>query len=301
MKKALILHPTDFSDCAQRAGEQAVRLAEILPGRIHLLHKVIYPAPEAPRDILRQLQDVKSLETLLQDYLEGPQGRARERLERAAEEIRSRGIEVETSIEPSRDPFEAITLRAAALHADLIVMGTHGRTGAEKVLIGSVAEKVLRQAPCDVMTVRADSAIFGAQDAFGRILVPVDFSDYSQRAVVAARRMISAVGGDLVLLHVVEPVHAAFHPGGFLSRLESDPELAERYRTALEGMRDTSPGQVLLVEGNVGAKILEVREQVGAKLVVMGTRGLSGLKRFLRGSVAEKIARFCEVPLLTVK
>lgn len=301
MRKALILHPTDFSDCAERALQQAVRLARLLPAKIHLLHKVIYPAPQTPSDILSHLKDVQSIDAILDQCIEAPGRQARERVDRMEEEVRRQDVEVETSLELSRDPAEAIMDRVAAIRPDLIVMGTHGRTGAEKVLIGSVAEKVLRHAACDVMTLRADSVVFGGGDAFGVILVPVDFSDYSARAVVAARRLISAVGGTVLLLHVVELQHAPFHPGGFVSRLEVDPSLGDRYRSALEGMRDGTPGEVLVTEGNVAAKILEVREQIQAKLVVMGTRGASGLKHFLRGSVAEKIARFCEAPLLTVK
>jgi len=301
MKKAVILHPTDFSDCAERALQQAVRLAQLLPAKLHLLHKVVYPAPQTPSEILSHLKDAQSIEAILEQSVEAPGREAGERLSRMADEVRQQDVEVETHIELSRDPFEAIMERVAEIRPDLIVMGTHGRTGAEKVLMGSVAERVLRHAPCDVMTLRADSAVFGGEDAFGPILVPVDFSDYSARAVVAARRLLAAVGGKICLLHVLEPVHAPFQPGGFVSRLDADPSLTDKYRTALEGMLDGTPGKVLVAEGNVAAKILEVRQQTEAKLVVMGTRGLSGLKHFLRGSVAEKVTRFCEVPVLTVK
>lgn len=301
MKKAIILHPTDFSDCAERALQQAVCLARLLPAKLHLLHKVVYPAPQTPADILSHLKDARSIEAILEQSIDAPGRQARERLNRMVEEVRMQDVEVDAFIEASRDPFEAIMDRVAEIQPDLIVMGTHGRTGAEKVLIGSVAEKVLRHAPCDVMTLRADSAVFGGEDAFGPILVPVDFSDYSARAVVAARRLLTAVGGSVCLLHVVEPVHAPFQPGGFVSRLKADPSLADKYRTALEGMRDGTTGKVMVAEGNVAGRILEVRQHTQAKLVVMGTRGLSGLKHFLRGSVAEKVTRFCEVPVLTVK
>ena len=184
------------------------------------------------------------------------------------------------------------------LHPDLIVIGG---TGVSKLLMDSVAEKILRHASGNVMTLRADSSIAGEDGSFGRVLVPVDFSDYSQRALALARQLIAEVGGSLHLVHVVEPSHTPFRIREPTSRLLADPGLASKYEVALDSMRGESPGGVRVTEGHVAAQIFAIREDLEASLLVMGTRGLSGLKHFLMGSVTEKIVRFCEVPVLVVK
>ena len=80
---------------------------------------------------------------------------------------------------------DAIVEAAAKRHADLIVMGTHGRRGLSRVLLGSNAERVLRQAPCHVLTVRADAAVPAGLE-FRKLLVPVDFSECSRQALDSA-------------------------------------------------------------------------------------------------------------------
>ena len=296
-----ILHPTDFSSCAKRALEQAAELARMFEARLHLFHKVVYPLPVVPPEMVRQLEDSERVERLLKESLERPELEARRKLDSRVETLRGMGLEVTASLEKSGSPFEALLENVEKIRPDLIVMGTHGREGLEKVLVGSVTEKILRHGTTNVMTVAASASVADGRHGFGTVLVPVDFSDYSQRAVVAARWLVSRGGGSLCLLHVIEPVHSPFHPGKLVSPTKVDPALAGRYETALEGVLGDSPGEVLVVEGNVPAKILQLREKVGASLVVMGTRGLSGVKHLLMGSVTQKIIPFCEVPVMVVR
>jgi nucleotide-binding universal stress UspA family protein len=261
----------------------------------------VYPAPFAPADILDHVEDQASIERVLRQYLEAPEAEARRELTGRADELRKGGLEVECSVGLSLGAYEAIMNKIEELRPDLIVMGTHGRTGVSKLLMGSVAEKILRHAPCNVMTLRADSSIAGEENGFGRVLVPVDFSDYSQRALRVARQLIAEAGGTLHLVHVVEPSHSPFRTGEPTSRLLEDPTLASKYKVALDSMLGMSPGGIRVTEGHVAAQILVVRDSLDASLVVMGTRGLSGLKHFVLGSVTEKMVRFCEVPVLVVK
>jgi nucleotide-binding universal stress UspA family protein len=210
-------------------------------------------------------------------------------------------VRVATSIEESLDPQEAIVRKATEWKADLIVMGTHGRRGLDKLLMGSVASSVLHRARHDVMLVRADSELFAEGPDAGPILVPVDFSDHSQRALGLARLVADRYKGRVHLIHVVELLHTPLTPGGLSSRFEESPELKEKYEEALLEMLKDTPGEVTVAEGTVAGEILWWREKLGARLVVMGSRGLSSLKYLFLGSVAEKVARFSEVPVIVVK
>lgn len=301
MKLDLILHPTDFSESARRALEQAILFGRTFGARLHLLHKVVYPSPFVPRQVMEHPEDADRLEGLMKEYVEAAGAKARQDLDALSAETRSRAVEVTDSLITSGDPQDAILEHARKQGPDLIVMGTHGRTGAARLLIGSVAEQVLRHAPCQVMTLRAESAVAGAEGGLGPVLVPVDFSDFSQRALATARFLAERSRGALLLLHVVEPLHSPFHAGGFLSRLANDPSLAAKYREALLSMLAGFPGEVVVAEGHVAATILDTRTRHSAPLVVMGTHGRSGIRHFLHGSVAEKVTRFCEAPVWTVK
>lgn len=301
MKIETIFHPTDFSAGADKALHQTACLAQALEARVELLHKVVYRAPESPSDILAHLEDADELDRVLRACFQEPEREAAEALRERVESLRNQGLEVEFHLVRSGDPLDAILERIDKAKVDLVVMSTHGRTGLGRLLMGSLTEKVLRHAPVNVLTLREDSTVAGCEQGLGPVLVPVDFSDHSQRAVGLARHLIERIGGSLRLLHVVEPVHSATHTQSFTSRLEADPSLGIRYREALESMLADDSGEVSVREGNVGAQILLGREEMDARLVVMGTRGLSGPQHFLMGSVAEKVVRFCEVPVLTVK
>lgn len=141
-----ILVPTDFSPHSDRAIEFAVKLAKLTGGKIHLLHcyqiNVGGVSPygvTVPEEFNRQVREA-----------------AVKRVEAAAEAIAAAGIEVESHITPNY-PSEAVSELAEELGADLIVMGTRGATGLKHVLLGSVAERTLRIAPCPVVTVKDGS------------------------------------------------------------------------------------------------------------------------------------------------
>ena len=151
------------------------------------------------------------------------------------------------------------------------------------------------------MILRADSELFDAEDGIGRILVPVDFSDHSHRALAFARLVASRYRGFLHLLHAEELVRTPFKAGALSSRFEREPGLREKYEEALTDMLGDGEGEVTVADGSPAGAILWWREKLEANLVVMGSRGLSGLPQLLLGSVAEKVARFCEVPVIVVK
>jgi len=174
-------------------------------------------------------------------------------------------------------------------------------TGFGKLLLGSVAEKVLRYSKCHVMTVRKDATIAEGDGGFRRVLVPVDFTDHSRRALEVARSLASK-DGTLALVHVVaSPIHPSFYAGGVTRLFQLDPELPERIRKNLRQWLGDQRGEVVAAEGEVHAEIMRVSKATKAQLIVIGTRGLSGVDHFLMGSVTEKVVRSARIPVLTVK
>lgn len=288
-KKTRILLPTDLSESADHAMRQAVEMAAQQQGMLDIFHVVTID-----RD------DPSHLDQVLDEYLKKVEKEVFEDLATRTEAIRSRGIEVEITTARSIIPQDAILDRIEDTKPDLVVMGTHGRSGVKKLFLGSVAEAVVRRAPVDVMTVGHEAKVAESEAGFDPILVPVDFTDYSEKAIAAAKRLLAKKGG-IVLEHVVSsPIHPSFYAGGMTRMFQVDPELPQRIREKLETLYD-GPGEVVVTEGDVVEDILDTAESRKVQLIVMGTRGLSGLDHVLLGSVTERVIRKAPVPVLSVK
>jgi nucleotide-binding universal stress UspA family protein len=140
-----ILVPVDFSEHSQRALDEAIGLAKIFRAEVHLLHCYQpYPLGAAATSY-----DVVVPESYERAIREG----ANTQLTRWRDKARAQGVRVEKHISADL-PSHGIVALAAELPADLIVIGTRGLTGFKHVLLGSVAERTVRLAPCPVMTVR---------------------------------------------------------------------------------------------------------------------------------------------------
>jgi nucleotide-binding universal stress UspA family protein len=230
-------------------------------------------------------------------------------------------------------PAEEILGSAEELGCDLVVMGTHGRTGLDRLLTGSVAESVLRKAHCPVLALRspthltatpetgdevprspdaipcagapAESAPPQEQEAASlpirTILSPTDYSDRSEAALSVARTLARDEGARLIVLHVapVEILLAGIAGVGMDPRLYRDG--LEEVRGRLDGPDLAYPVESRLRRGDAAKEILGSAEELGCDLIVMGTHGRSGLGRLLIGSVAEAVLRGARCPVLTVK
>ena len=195
---------------------------------------------------------------------------------------------------------EEILRAAGELEADLIVLGTHGRTGLRRLLAGSVTEAVLRRAPCPVLALRSGNR---AREAGGIrvILHPTDFSDRSADALRVARTLARDHGARLLLLHVASNEITA---EGMII-VPMDPAV---YREALDQMRGRLDGpdlkfpvEPVVREGDPAAEILRAAGELSCDLIVMGTHGRTGLGRLLMGSVAEAVQRRAPCPILTIR
>jgi nucleotide-binding universal stress UspA family protein len=141
-----LLVPLDFSPHSDRALEQALDLARRFGSRIHLLHAYHLPVEIATPE---QVTIPRDFWTLVRESAE-------HKLAGALEKVKAAGIQAETHL-AELPPAQAITQTAEKIGADLIVMGTRGLTGFKHVLLGSVAERTIRAAPCPVMTVKDES------------------------------------------------------------------------------------------------------------------------------------------------
>jgi nucleotide-binding universal stress UspA family protein len=209
--------------------------------------------------------------------------------------------------EASGETVAAALLDYARAHdVDLAVVGTHGRRGLPHFLLGSVAERLVREAACPVLTVHADpEEEAGEGGPVRRILVPVDFSERSDEAVRYARAFAELHDARVDLVHVVD---AWFEPdiyGIGLLWHEALPEILARVGAAMretaEDLLGPYAGERHVEMGSPVAGILRAAERLPADLVVVATHGRTGLKRFALGSVAEQVVRHAPCAVLTVK
>lgn len=185
------------------------------------------------------------------------------------------------------EPADQILAAAADLRADLVAMATHGRTGASRLVRGSVAESVLRRSTCPVLLVNPHTYLpgEGVDTIARRILVPVDASPESRSILPLAAQVARLGDAELVLAHVEAEAGLGTHQAVFAAARGALGAAAPRVRERVP-------------VGRPAAAILEAIDQERADLVLMATHGREGLERVWLGSVAEAVARACPVPVV---
>ena len=284
-----ILWPTDFSSGADRAFPHAAALASWHEAELHVLN-VKGEGAESEGDAGIPISHA-DLTDLLEAEGDPPQHVDVEALSLVQEQ------------RTHDSPPEAIVEYAEGEDVDLIVAGTHGRRGLQRLLIGSVAEEVLRTAPCPVLTVRGGEDIAPAW-AVRNILVPVDFSDASIEALRHAKELALTYGAQITLLHAVEEVVYPSAYGVEPANLPG-PQVIDRVEESLANLARTEIGyEHVVVDARVGyapSTILDYAESNSVDLVVIATHGRTGLERMLLGSVAERVIRRAAAPVFSVK
>ena len=195
---------------------------------------------------------------------------------------------------------------AERIDADLIVMATHGRRGVDHALIGSIAEAVVRRSPCPVLTVRPTAE--HTETSPHRVLVPVDLSVHARRALAYAREIVEGTQAEVHLVHVVQsyPNYGAVDaPPAAESLTDAERQAAEDELRGLVGevVGDDLPVSlhVEAVLGNPALVVLDLAERLDIDLMVLGSHGRSGIRRFWLGSVTEKVVQLAPCPVFTVK
>lgn len=294
-----ILFPTDFSDCSKQALRHAVELAQEHESELHLMHAIVLHDDD-PHNPAYHLPNPSKIRSLLEEL-------ATERMGAFVRDQEIPNLVVKQVHRRDVSPAPPIVEYAQNEDIDLIVMGTHGRRGVRKALLGSVTAEVIRLAPCSVLTVRGKGEQVSIHD-MARVLVPVDFSDPGEKALAIACDMASTYGAELQLVHVLhEVLHPAFYNMGATRISDLQPDILRNAESALkelvEGI-DSDRGaraECYALEGHPGREIIRFSIDHGSDLIVMATEGLTGIKHFLLGSTAERVMAGADCPVLVVK
>jgi nucleotide-binding universal stress UspA family protein len=288
-----ILFPTDSSRCADQAFTHAVHLARKYQAEIHMLHAIVLANPT---DYFRNIEEIYSQ---LKEI-------ARAKMSSTIEAHKAGDLKIEQIQLPAVSAGSMSLSYAAEYDIDLIVMGTHGRRGLGHLLLGSIAEEVVRSAPCPVMTVRERKEGVAAEK-IERILVPVDFSEHSRKSLTYAKELALSYGARLQLLHIIEePIYPPFYLVYKISPLGPKADIEGKSKEELERFLKEAPGpdveaDMAVTDGRAANSIVKFAEKNASDLIVIATHGLTGFEHMLLGSVAEKVVRFAPCPVFTIK
>jgi nucleotide-binding universal stress UspA family protein len=291
-----VLCPTDFSDASAHAIDLAVTIARWYKARVAAIHVVddvvIVPgfdgSPGGGLDALRA--------TTAANFAAAS----------------SAGVGVDVFVDVGH-PAARILDRAAALPADMIVMGTHGRGGFQHLLLGSVTERVLRRAVCPVITV-PPKLHSTSRVPFRRVLCAIDFSESSMAALQLALSLAEESDATLTLLHVLEwPWEEPPPPRMEDLPVEQRAALGEyrRYREKMASMqldalvpvssRLARPATTRLSNGKAYVQILDVAKDEESDLIVIGVHGRNPFDVMVFGSTANQTVRRAACPVLTLR
>ena len=290
-----ILFPTDFSDTTSAALGHALMLADRFHAELIMLHAA--PAHEKPQDI--RFPEIYPAADELQETLE-------DQLVQIFGVEPAHKLRLQRVVHQNNNPTQEICAFAETQQIDLIIMGTHGRSGLSHLFAGSVAEEVVRKANCPVMTVRAGKKAAEVSPYFD-ILVPIDFSLHSQKALRYGRTLALLFDATLHLLHVLDkPILPSHYGLGEDSLMQLHPEAPHRSREEMLRLLEQWGSvrvkhQIHLREGRAYHEIVDFAAKQQVDLLVMGTHGLSGLEHFLLGGTTEKVMRHVSCPVLAVK
>jgi nucleotide-binding universal stress UspA family protein len=207
-------------------------------------------------------------------------------------------------------PAAEIVEHARSMPADLLVLGTHGRSGIERLFLGSVAERVLRLADCPVLTVpvQQPDAVPAASPVFKTIVCPIDFSPPSLLALEHALSLAREADANLTILHVaslaIEPTTfeatAAMTIAEYRRRTEA--ELEARLRAAVPADAGTyCHVDTMMVHGTPGREVVRVATERRADVIVMGVHGRGAVDLALFGSTTQHVVRAAHCPVLTIR
>jgi nucleotide-binding universal stress UspA family protein len=294
-----ILCPTDFSEFAARALRHAAALARHFDARLHVLH--VTPLPVAYGGEAAFLTSPS--------LLDNPEQRQRLEADLRAFVVSAIGAELQTELALGEGlPWRQIKSFAEDLSADLLVMGTHGRGGFERLMLGSVTEKLLLSVACPVLTVcREEGVRLEATALPSRILCATDLGPTSEHTIAFALSLAAESQAKLTFLHVVESVPRPT-AGGYPPLLEIGP-LSRDLKALAAGelakaVSDEARAWCELSErvetGRAWESILQVAAEERVELIVMGSHARA-IGSALFGSTAQHVVRAAACPVLTVR
>jgi nucleotide-binding universal stress UspA family protein len=295
-----VLFTTDFSEISNHALPYAIRMAKIFDAELVMLHAVTLYEHD-PNDPGHRFPSLDS-------YCAELRRAADNRFQVCVEEIGDAGVKIRKAV------VQGISPRAAILDFlrdeggfGLVVMSTHGRSGFSHVLLGSVAENVIRYSPCPVLVVKNPEHEFldrkTGEVHLRKILFPLDFSKESIRALDLLRAIAARHGSEIIVYHAIDvEIPAVYYTAGIESVLQLDPGLHERVEkkmreligTRLDGLNV----RFTVAEGRAAKLIRAFAREEEIDLIVMGAAGSHGIGDFLFGSTASRVIQKAVCPVL---
>ena len=291
-----ITFATDFSSCSASAFRYALEWAKVFEAKLTVFHVL-------------SLQPGLDIDAgIAQSYLDEQRNVAQDHLNQLLVEARQHVTQ--TSLEMRNGLPSALICDVAREHkADLIIMGTHGWTGFNRVLFGSVAERVIQRAPCPVLSIpgRSPEETAGMHSLTiqpRHVVLPIDFTDCSMDAYEYAVQVAKWFDAHLTLVCAIEPLSYSLdftltHPLQEKANRQKIEKRLQELTTVL--VEQGLSAQYELVEKPSVEAILEAGSAQQADLLIMGTHGRKGLSRLILGSTTSKVLQHSPYPILTVK
>jgi nucleotide-binding universal stress UspA family protein len=289
-----ILCPVDFSDASKHALDHAIAIARWYGARITALH-VRQEIVLLPPTLLAEIGNTTA----------APNHEAERRLHEWLAPVRDAGLTADIVLRDGSNPAAHVVAVADETNTNLVVMGTHGRSGFDRLVLGSVTEKVIRKTRRPVLTV-PPPAIATSTLPFKRVLCGIDFSAPSVEALRFASSIAKASDSTLTLLHVMEyPFEnesvrtLPFDSAGYRTAVKEDA--AKRLEAlASDELREWRSPQTKLAHGKPYEQILATAAADGADLIVLGVHGRPAFDVMLFGSTTSQVIRRATCPVLTL-
>ncbi|HET7221463.1 MAG TPA: universal stress protein [Vicinamibacterales bacterium] len=282
--------PVDFSTCSAHALDHAGAIARWYQAKLTLLYVFPnLPAVDLPPIVLSD-QERERLSSDLKEFAR-----------------RVQGVDIDVHVREAPDVHSEINAMAEHCHADLLVLGSHGRSGLNRLLLGSVTERVIRKPPCPTMVVPEAAAGHDPSQPvrFQRILCPVDFSAPSTRALAYATALAEEADARLLALHVIE-IPPEWRERSVAAHVNVDQVRAAAEAASLRRLRAMIPEEArtyctvetAVEEGAAYKQILKVAQDRTIDLIVMGTHGHGMLNAMLSGSTTARVVRAATCPVI---
>ncbi|OVE81530.1 hypothetical protein BVY03_03520 [bacterium K02(2017)] len=285
-----IFIPYDLSEPSKNAIKWAAHLKKKFESKITLFHAIpqithfaasdIFPAQETT-----QQEVLQGIEQDIKDYFIDHEG------------AEMQGIDIKFG---HGSVPEAILKQIAEEQPDIVIMGSHGYTGISKILMGSVAEKIVRQSPSMVMIVRGNPSL-----PLKKVVVPIDFSDHTEDALLLANEIRSLGEPKIDIVHSIAYPDIVHYPHHFTAYTKNNIEKSSEetaqnnLNKILEKHSSLSGKTQLLKEGTPAKEICKYAKENLADLIIIPTHGHTGFSHLFMGSVAESTVRYAPCSVLT--
>jgi len=267
MEKLMVA--TDGSDYSESAIREAINLAKVCSSSLIAVSVV---------------KTNIEFDSVLPQFVEKKEEEAIKHLESVKAQAKKEGVDCTTVVTLSEEPYQDIVDHASKNNVDMIIMGTHGKTGMKRLMMGSVTAKVIGHAPCNILVLPLNAKV-----ECKNVLIATDGSKYSEAAASEALGIAKRCGSSLIVISVASSEAEIASAKDNVNKVS---EAAEK-----EGVKTAS----VVTIGKPYEAIIETAKQKKADFIVLGSHGRTGLARLLMGSVTERVIGHAEAAVLVVK